>query len=306
MCNFAADMDIQGINYTDGDVIVFEQFGDFFQSANSGGWTVQQRFSEMNMVVLLVCYRGMVQLRLNGRDHETTSGQALALLPSAVIERLMVSPDVHIRGFGFAVTAMESMFHTYRQTWEKALSLNDHPLLSLTEGQMLVAEHLFQIAQLEQRMTDLRHYRPMMRSLVQSMLYMLADAISRPSASSLNTSEGGKNASTREQQFKRFVQLLWASGGKEREVAWFANQMCITPKYLSVIVRESCSKTPLQMIHGYTANTIAQRLRNTDQSIKEIARELNFSNESFFGRYVKQHLGYPPGEYRERIKEKEA
>ena len=310
-------MDIQGINYTDGDVIVFEQFGDFlrpggskpaelerFQSADGGGWTVQQRFSELNMVVLLVCCRGTVQLRLKGRDYETTRGQALALLPSAVIERMMVSPDVHIRGFGFAVTAMESMFHTYRQTWEEALSLNDHPLLSLTDEQMQVAEHLYQIAQLEQQMTDLRHYRPMMRSLVQSMLYMLADAISRPTFHPI-LPEGGKNASTKEQQFKRFVQLLWASGGKERKVAGFANQMCITPKYLSVIVRESCGKTPLQMIHTYTTNMIAQRLRNTNLSIKEIACELNFSNESFFGRYVKQHLGCPPRVYREQMKKKE-
>ena len=295
-------MEMKGINYTGGDVIVFEQFGDFFESADRGGWTVQQRFSEMNMVVLLVCYHGAVQLRLNGRDYETISGQALALLPSAVIERLMVSPDVHIRGFGFAVTAMESMFHTYRQTWEEALSLNDHPQLSLTKGQMLVAEHLYQIAQLEQRMTDSRHYRPMMRSLVQSMLYMLADAISQPSTS-LNSHEGEKKVLTKEQQFKRFVQVLWASGGKERKVAWFADQMCITPKYLSVIVRESCGKTPLQMIHGYTANKIAQLLSNTSLSIKEIAYELNFSNESFFGRYTKQHLGCSPCEYRNKMRQ---
>ena len=43
----------------------------------------------------------------------------------------------------------------------------------------------------------------------------------------------------REQQFKRFVQLLWSSGGKVRNVAYFADQMCITPKYLPVVVRES-------------------------------------------------------------------
>ena len=294
-------MEIKGINYTDGDVIVFEQFGDFFQSADSGGWTVQQQFSRMNMVVLLVCYHGTVQLRLSGRDYETTSGQALVLLPSAVIERLMVSPDVHIRGFGFAVTAMENMFHTYRQTWEEAVSLNDHPQVNLTESQMQVAEHLYQIAQLEQQMIGSRHYRPMMRSLVQSMLYMLADAISRPSTS-LNSPEGENMALSREKQFKRFVQLLWTSGGKEHEVAWFANQMCITPKYLSVIVRESCGKTPLQMIHSYTANMIAQRLRNTSLSIKEITRELNFSNESFFARFFKKHLGCTPREYRNKMR----
>lgn len=289
-------MEQNEVNYTGGDIFVFERIGDFFQSADCGDWTVQQKFSEMNMVVLIVCSHGIVQLRLHGRNYEASAGQAFALLPSAVIERLMVSPDVHILGFGFAVTAMESLFHTYKQTWEAALSLNEHPLLHLTEGQMHVVEHLYQIACHEQKMTDLRHYHPMMRSLMQSMLYMLADVISHPSADSIAA------PSNKERQFKHFIQLLWTSGGKEREVTWYAEQMCITPKYLSVIVHESSGKTPMQMIHAYAANIIAQRLCNTNLSIKEIARELNFSNESFFCRYVKQHLGCSPKEYREQMK----
>ena len=51
--------------------------------------------------------------------------------------------------------------------------------------------------------------------------------------------EAQQTVPQREQQFKRFVQLLWPSGGKVRNVAYFADQMCITPKYLSVVVRES-------------------------------------------------------------------
>ena len=283
------------MNYTDGDVIVFEHFGDILQLRETEGqWTVQQRFSAMNMVVLVLCYQGTVQLKLNGCDYVTTVGQGLALLPSAVIEHLMVSPDVHIRGFGFAVTAMESVFHTYRRTWEDALSLNSNPLVQLSEGQMQVAEHLYQIVRLERQMTDCHHYRPMIRSLAQSLLYMLADIISR-APNEIDTAP-----SSREQQFRHFVQLLWASGGKEREVSYFADQMCITPKYLSVIVRKSCGKTPMQMINAYTANMIAQRLRATDLSFKEIARELNFGNVSFFSRYVKKHLGCTPREYRDK------
>ena len=288
----------QMMRYTDGDIIAFERFGDFFESEeDSEQWSVQQRFADMNMVVLVVCYRGSIQLRLGGRDYEATAGWGLACLPSATIDRLTLSPDVHLRGFGFSVTAMESMFHTYRSTWQEALSLNDHPLLQLSEGHMQVVEHLYQIIRQERQMTECRHYRPMIRSLVQSLLYMLADIINKV------PKEAQQTVPQREQQFKRFVQLLWSSGGKVRNVAYFADQMCITPKYLSVVVRESCGKTPLQMIHGYTANIIAQWLRNTTLSIKEIARELNFDNESFFGRYVKQHLGYPPLEYRQRMQD---
>ena len=290
-------MEQQIMNYYDGDVIVFERFGDIYQASDDGEqWTVQQRFAAMNMVVLVICYQGTVSLRLNHQDYEASSGKGFALLPSAVIERLMVSPDVHVRGFGFSVTAMDNMFHTYRRTWQEALSLNDRPLVQLSDAQMRVADHLYQIVKLKQQMTDCRHYRPMIRSLMQSLLYMLADIINKTPDDNVITMP------QREQQFKRFIQLLWASGGKIRNVSYFANQMCITPKYLSVIVRDACGKPPMQLIHSYTANMIAQRLRGTTMSIKEIAHELNFSNESFFGRYVKQHLGFPPKEYRERMK----
>ena len=173
-------MEQQIMNYYDGDVIVFERFGDIYQASDDGEqWTVQQRFAAMNMVVLVICYQGTVSLRLNHQDYEASSGKGFALLPSAVIERLMVSPDVHVRGFGFSVTAMDNMFHTYRRTWQEALSLNDRPLVQLSDAQMRVADHLYQIVKLKQQMTDCRHYRPMIRSLMQSLLYMLADIINK-------------------------------------------------------------------------------------------------------------------------------
>lgn len=291
-------MEERAINYTDGDVIVFEQFGDIFQTTDSNDqWKVQERFATMNMVVLVICYRGKVKVRHGGRDYEATTGCGLAFLPSTTIESLMVSPDIYLRGFGFSLTALDSMFHTYRRTWQAALSLNDHPLVQLSDGQMQVADHLFQIIRLEKEMSHSRHYRPMIRSMVQSFLYLLADIIIQ------SPEETDLSIPHREQLFKRFVQLLWASGGKVHNVSDFAKQMCITPKYLSSIVHQASGKTPMQMIHAYTANMIAQRLRSTDMSIKEIAYELNFSNESFFGRYVKQHLGYSPKEYRARMKD---
>ena len=44
---------------------------------------------------------------------------------------------------------------------------------------------------------------------------------------------------------------------------------------------------------------IKYKLRNSDKSIKEIAEEFNFSNQSFFGKYVKAHLGISPQQYRD-------
>ena len=137
----------------------------------------------------------------------------------------------------------------------------------------------------------------MMRAVVQAFLYMIADVVNHRERDDKN-----EGMSQKERLFKQFVSLLWASGGKNRKVDYFAQQLCITPKYLATLVRESSGKTPLEMIHRYTANMIAQRLRSTNMTIKEICTELEFPNESFFGRFVKKYLGCTPREYRNKMR----
>lgn len=166
---------------------------------------------------------------------------------------------------------------------------------------MLVAENLYLIAQQAKRMTYCRYYRPMMRALVQAFLYMIADVVRQRGSNEEN--EEDKGMTQKERLFKQFVSLLWASGGKNRSVGYFAEQLCIIPRYLATVVRESSEKTPLEMIHRYTANMIAQHLRSTNLTVKEICTELEFPNESFFGRFVKKHLGCSPREYREKMRQ---
>ena len=287
------------LNYNNGDVIIFDNFGDIFQSSEADGqWYVKHQLTDLNAVLLLVCRQGTMRARIGGVEYEVRVGQGLALLPMTAIEQMLVTPDVHFRGFGFSITAMENVFHSYRSTWQEALTLADHPVVTLSEGQMQVAEHLYGIAQQAEQMADCRYYRPMIRALVQAFLYMIADVLNQR-----GRNDEDEGTTQKERLFKQFVSLLWTSGGKNRSVAYFAEQLCITPKYLATIVRESSGKTPLEMIHRYTANMIAQRLRSTNMTVKEIAAELGFSNDSFFGRFVKRHLGYSPREYRDKMRE---
>ena len=72
----------------------------------------------------------------------------------------------------------------------------------------------------------------------------------------------------------------------------------VTPKYLSRILMETISRRPSEMISFYTLNAIEYRLRFTDMTMQQIARDLNFATPSFFGKYVKEHLGMTPMEYR--------
>ena len=85
-----------------------------------------------------------------------------------------------------------------------------------------------------------------------------------------------------------------------RSVSAFANMLHVTPKYLSKCVKEESGRSPLYHIHETTVNTIRQQLRYSNKTVKEISTELDFPNLSFFGKFVKQHLGMAPTEYRQK------
>ena len=287
------------LNYNNGDVIIFDNFGDVFEKSSADEqWKVKSCYTDLNAVLLLVCQQGTMRAQISGTDHEVKAGQGLALLPMTAIKQLLVTPDVRFRGFGFSVAAMENMLHNYRSTWMGALSLTDHPVVTLSAEQIQIAENLYQIALQAEAMAGFRYFRPMMCALVQAFLYMMADVVSQGDKQDVDN----EGLTQKERLFKRFISLLWASGGKNRTVGYFADSLCITPKYLATVVRESCGKTPLELIHRYTANMIAQRLRTTHMTNKEICVELDFPNESFFGRFVKKHLGCSPREYRDKMR----
>ena len=100
--------------------------------------------------------------------------------------------------------------------------------------------------------------------------------------------------------YRRFMELLAESAGRVRSVSVFANMLNITPKYLSKCVRDKSGRTPLDLIHETTAATIRQQLRYSNKTVKEICNDLDFPNLSFFGKFVKEHLGMFPTQYRQQ------
>ena len=96
------------------------------------------------------------------------------------------------------------------------------------------------------------------------------------------------------------MRLVEQSDGRLRRVDDFASQLNITPKYLSTLLKETMSRRPSEMIKLFTLKAIERRLRFTDMTMQEIANDLKFPNASFFGKYVKEHLGMTPLEYRKK------
>ena len=98
--------------------------------------------------------------------------------------------------------------------------------------------------------------------------------------------------------FQNFMLSLFRFYRKERDVSFYARMQHITPRYFSAIIKEKTGDSALQWIVRMVITEAKQLLEESDLSIKEIADQLNFPTQSFFGKYFKQYVGVSPKEYR--------
>ena len=100
--------------------------------------------------------------------------------------------------------------------------------------------------------------------------------------------------------FLRFLTLVQQNVLTEREVAWYADRLCITPKYLSQVCRTMTGLPASQWIQFYASFELVSLLNDTSKTLSEISDLMNFENISHFSRYVKKMLGKSPSEYRQK------
>lgn len=101
-----------------------------------------------------------------------------------------------------------------------------------------------------------------------------------------------------EEYFKQFAHLLGEHYRTERSVGFYARQLCITPKYLTTLIKRISGLSVSEWIDNYVIIEAKTLLKYSHMSIQEIAYYLNFPNQSFFGSYFKRNTGMSPSQYK--------
>ncbi|MBD9134172.1 MAG: helix-turn-helix domain-containing protein [Alistipes indistinctus] len=107
--------------------------------------------------------------------------------------------------------------------------------------------------------------------------------------------------SNKESIAMKFAMLVFENRETHREVAYYADQLCISPLYLTKIIQEVNGQSARDMIADYTIIGIKTLLRNADITIKDVVRHSGFSSQSSFSRFFRKHTGMSPSEYRRTI-----
>lgn len=101
-----------------------------------------------------------------------------------------------------------------------------------------------------------------------------------------------------EEYFRQFTELLGEHYKHERSVGFYARQLCITPKYLTTLIKRISGKSVSEWIDNYVILEAKTLLKYSNMSVQEIAYYLDFPNQSFFGSYFKRNAGMSPSQYK--------
>ena len=163
------------------------------------------------------------------------------------------------------------------QLWPYLLSLMEQPVLSLNpeEKHRVLADY----RALHTRMLDNKHCfaREVIKTCLQSFYLDLCQLLEERGARRETFNTRTFNI------FYRFMQLLSRNFAEQRSVNWYADQLQLTPKYLSQLIKNVSGRTVGQWVSVLVVMEIKSLLRNTDLSIKEISSGMNFPSQSLIG-----------------------
>ena len=245
--------------------------------------------------LIVICTEGIAQFDYDGQQIRLHKDDLFLYMAHSVVSNFMSSSDFNCRQIWFSRGELWNINKYGEVSLSDLPYLKRHPIMHLTDDDVKLLDDYFQLLCRRMRDPSPVLYSNIVRSLVSTMMLEILSMMRRQEPE--NTVTTGVY---RQRLANEFMRLVEQSDGRIRKVDDFANQLNITPKYLSTLLKETMNRRPSEMIHFYTLKAIEHRLRYTDMTMQEIANDLNFANASFFGKYFKEHAGMTPLDFRKK------
>lgn len=282
--SLVGDEDIQ-IGYLDKDIVLVDSIQKYVEVSSA----------HLSMNVIVICSEGKIQAVINEQRVELQKNQVAIIPPNMIVTDLMVSPDFNIKAMFFTNRILQSFLREKISVWNEMMYVHRQYIFTLNDDDIVLYNHSYDMLLLAfARKINSPYHTDIIQSLFQAAILACCGILEQE----LKSNSIVRHDKTADYHFQRFLDLLNVSASKRRTVASYANELYISPKHLTAIVKKCSGKTANQWIKERMLEEIRFYLKQTDLSIKQVSDKLDFPNPSFFGKYVKEHLGMTPGEFR--------
>lgn len=238
------------------------------------------------------CDKGCVKYNIDTIPQTVTAGNCIIVSAGQVIDDVWISNDYEGRVVFISQRYVQEVLTGMHGLSSIFLFSRLHPVFGMSREEARNILSFYLLIRQKISETDHRFRRDTVKALIQAFLYDAGNIF-------WNVYDAEEAKSTRNEEiFMHFIGLVEKHFKVERRVTWYALQLHMTPKHLSETIKKVSRQTPGEWIDNYVMLELRVLLRNSTLSIKEISERMHFPNQSFLGKYFKQHTGVSPKEYR--------
>ena len=249
--------------------------------------------------MLIYCINGHIRLNVNLNEYDLKDGMAFFNIPGNLL-RVNELVNTHGEGLHYFCVAMSKSFVNelkidMNKLFTEGMSLLEHPSVVMDPKEKETAgKYMELLGNLLE--SDMPYKREAIYSVMSSVFYMLSGIWARQ-ASDLR--ENASVATNRSRMiFDQFIKLVSQNYARHRNVGFYADKLCLTPKYLSKLIKDTSGRSAPEWIDSYVVLEAKNLLKYSNAAIKEIVYTLNFPNQSVFYKFFKARTGQTPSEYR--------
>lgn len=249
----------------------------------------------INAHFIMICTEGSATVNINLNKYRLHKNSVLLHRPNNILQ---IDPQNKVTGYviGFDKHLFQHLgINTHGTTLPILQLLNETVLEISPEESRKLQELIRDIANEIVAKRESPYFKEILRTYFQLLIYKLCDSIDKERwENHAETSARSRN----EIYFRKFMHELELHYKSERSVGFYASQLCITPKYLTTLIKKVSGHSAAEWIDRYVILEAQNLLLYSSMSIQEVAYYLNFPNQSFFGKYFKHQTGMSPSAYK--------
>ena len=249
-------------------------------------------------LLIVVREKGESRFSLNLKEFSMIPGDIVICSPGDLLQSVSNEGIHQSQTIMISSDFLKEMYIGLNSFMPFFTSQKEHPVFHLTENEV---KELGAFYQLVEESVGIEDYfqNDIVKRLLAAYLYKLGSILyrHRPELQA----EAAQPLKREEILFKQFINLLAEHHCKERRVDFYADQLFLSPKHFSTVIKKVSGKTAGEWIDEYVILEIKTLLKYSPMSIQEVAYYMNFPNPSFFGKYFKHHTGMSPSEYKAQV-----
>lgn len=236
-----------------------------------------------------VCVSGNARIKVNSKLYDMDESTAIVIMPNHIVEPIERSENFTLKLLLFSLDCVSKI----KLDIDTVKILEENPCINVSESDKEIITKMFVIITKLNNPENNNESRPVILSMLNSLILELESIVKQSLTVGSNT-----KLSRAEDLTEQFLKLIIRNYKESREIEYYADKLCISPKYLTQVVKQTTGETPFNWMNKIVIIGAKNLIRTSEMNIMQISEELNFPNPSFFGRFFKKHSGMTPLEFK--------